>query len=390
MIISLFLILIGLLLFLLMFALDLKNEKPKLKKRTSCEYAVLIPARNESKVIENLLKSISIQADLKDTYVIVESKDDPTCKIVDSYGGNIIVRKDLTKKRKGYALDEALKEIKKKYDLYFIFDADNVLDKHFIKNLLKTYKEGYDIGIGYRNIKNSENVITSCSGLTFSMINTLLNEYRMKINKTITVSGTGYFISGELIEKWGGFPFHTLTENYELSLYATANNLNTCYNANAVFYDEQPTKLKVSISQRTRWVKGFLESRNLRLKDVTADVSKIIGITPYLFIIGGLLLLLLISIGVTIRNMVIGINYRLYFNLSLSIILGVYLLLVLFTLILLIKEGNKLNISFIEKVKAAFFNPIFLSTYVICLIKAITTDVSWDRIEHTGKTKKAS
>lgn len=49
---------------------------------------------------------------------------------------NNVFWKDLSKRRKGYALDDAIKEIlvkNKKYESYFIFDVDNVLDKDFIK-----------------------------------------------------------------------------------------------------------------------------------------------------------------------------------------------------------------------------------------------------------------
>ncbi|MEG0799564.1 MAG: glycosyltransferase, partial [Bacilli bacterium] len=173
------------------------DYKFKLKPRTSNEFAILIPARDESKVIEGLLKSIKKQIDnLESTYIIVESLDDPTCLISKKYNANIILKKDLTKKRKGYALDDAIKEIilKKHYDLYFIFDADNILEKDFIEKMLETYQKGYDIGVGYRNIKNGDNVISACSGLTFSIVN-VINEIKNKLKKVVAISGTGYFIS---------------------------------------------------------------------------------------------------------------------------------------------------------------------------------------------------
>ena len=48
------------------------------------------------------------------------------------------------------------------------------------------------------------------------------------------------------MEDWQGFPFNTLTEDYELTLYSTLNNLTTTYNEKAIFYDEQPDSFKVS------------------------------------------------------------------------------------------------------------------------------------------------
>lgn len=367
--------------------MGIKKKSLKLKKRRGTDYAIIIPAKDESKVIKGLLDSIKKQvSDLSSTYIIVESKEDKTCKIASEYGANIILRKNLDLKRKGYALDEGIKEIlkSKKYDLYFIFDADNILDENFINEMLITYKQGYDIAVGYRNIKNSSNVVAACSGLTFSMINTLSNKYKIKKNKQITISGTGYYISGDLINKWQGFPFHSLTEDYELTLYTTANNIPTYYNEKAIYYDEQPTSLKVSIKQRTRWVKGFLEARKLRIKDIKNDFSKVIGIIPYLLIVIGAFLLAITNILSTLYYIATS-NYNYVetiFN-TITIILLVYTSLIVFTTLLIILENDKLNLSNQLKIKAIFFNPIFLATYVNCLIKAITKkDISWDKIEH--------
>ena len=132
------------------------------------KFAVLIPARDESKVIEGLIKSIKDQTfniNMNDVYVIVEDINDYTCDIVKKYGATTIVRKNLELRRKGYALDEAVKFILdsgKKYDAYFIFDADNVLDKDYFRNMNETFFNGYDIGIGYRNTKNgNDNIVAN-------------------------------------------------------------------------------------------------------------------------------------------------------------------------------------------------------------------------------------
>ena len=117
-----------------------KNKNAiKLQKNKSQNLAILVPARDESKVIEGLLKSIKEQTvtiDMKDVYVIVEEKKDKTVTICKKYGATVVFRTNPERQRKGYALDEAIKQIEKDYDLYFIFDADNVLDQNYIKEML--------------------------------------------------------------------------------------------------------------------------------------------------------------------------------------------------------------------------------------------------------------
>lgn len=366
----------------------LKPKKYNNKKR----YCILIPARYESKVINNLLLSITKQTtkiNPKDIYIIVESIKDKTVDIAKQYNMNIILRENLSLKRKGYALNDAVTYILKKqihYDAYFIFDADNILDKDFIKNMEKSINEGYDIGIGYRNTKNSNTLVSASSALTFSMINTMLNERKNKYHNNLTISGTGYYIKGNIVEEWNSFPFHSLTEDYELTLYAILNNLTTTYNKKAIFYDEQPDNFNVSLKQRTRWVKGYFEARKKYINKISksetkndpnfaSKVNAFLGVTPYIYIIIGLLIILvniLITKGIT--------TFLCYLTIFLLLI---YTVLVLFTIIMLKKEKNSLNISKSMKIKVVFYNPIFMFSYIICLLRTIfIKDVKWDRIDH--------
>ena len=187
--ISLIIILISLVILIYSFLVTIKNNNYPKKPTSQGKNCILIPARNESKVIEDLLISIENQTqkiESKDVYVIVETPKDKTVDIVKKHKMNIVYRKDLTKKRKGYALDDAIKEIlreNKHYSAYFIFDADNILDKNYIKEMQKSINEGYDIGISYRNTKNSKTLVAASSALTFSMINTIGNTFKNKYTK---------------------------------------------------------------------------------------------------------------------------------------------------------------------------------------------------------------
>lgn len=380
------LITIGIIWLLIDYILSYFNSNVPKEKNNKGKFAILIPARDESRVIEELLNSILNQTrkiDSDDVYVIVEEESDKTVELVKNKNMNIIFRHDLSKKRKGYALDDAIKEIleqKKHYDAYFIFDADNVLDKDYIKNMEEAYEDGYDIGIGYRNTKNgNDSVIAAASSLTFSMINTLGNEHKTKCNNTLTISGTGFYIKGDIVEKLSGYPFNSLTEDYELTLYATLNDLTTTYVKNAIFFDEQPVKYNITINQRTRWIKGFFEARKKYIplllkkeinKNFSSSFHQIMGVTPYILLIIGLLGILLIN----------------YFNVknTIILILFVYLIMVLITSIMVLKENTYLNINNKMKIKVILYNPIFLTTYIICLFKAILNkDVKWLKIEHS-------
>ena len=392
-IISEIIITISILTLLYKYLIMKKNTNYPQKEKNGHNYAILIPARNESLVIEKLLISIENQTKKikpEDVYVIVETKKDKTVSIVEKHKMTIVYRKNLNKKRKGFALDDAIKEIlksNKKYDAYFIFDADNILDKNYIKEMTKSFDEGYDIGIGYRNTKNSKNLVSAASALTFSMINTIGNKRKSKYTNNLIISGTGYYIKGAIIESWKGFPFNSLTEDYELSLYSILNNVTTTYNDSAIYYDEQPEIFDVTIIQRSRWVKGYFDARRNYIHKIRKSISKkdknyaskitaLIGVNPLITLIIGILLLLIDSIT-SFKNFIISL---------LIIFILIYITLMIFTYIIIKKEENKLDIK-VSKILLIFYNPFYLLSYIYCLYIAITKkDLGWQEIKHTNNT----
>ena len=388
-IISLIFILIGLIL-LIIDAFFLNDKKKKLTKRKYKNFCILIPARDESKVINNIIDSIkkqSINVDLSSVYVIVESDNDPTVNICKKNNINYFVRSKLELKSKGYALMELIEDLYKKnktYDLYFIFDADNTLDTNYLSNMLSMYNEGYDVVTGYRKSSNiNTNVISSSSALTFSLINDLLNENKVARNRAITISGTGYFISSEIIDKFKTFPFHLMTEDYELSMYLSMNDYPTFYNKKAIFYDEQPTKMKVSIKQRIRWCYGYLMVRFKYRKELKKHLSsktafgEYIGIKPYVMFIFGIIFFYIYLIGGLFIDFDKNIKGIIFATLL------IYTLLVIFTYVLLLID-KELGINKKLKVKTLLFNPIFLLSFLYCMIRAIFGNVTWEKIEHNG------
>jgi len=402
-IIGISLIIIGLLaIFMTAFLARFNNNPPKIKRKELKNFCILIPARNESKVIEDLLTSIQSQTkkvNMQNVYIIVENEDDPTNIIAKKYNAKIFIRKDLHLKSKGYALNELIKDLDKKkiyYEAYFIVDADNILDKNFIFEMEKSYKNGYDITIGYRNLKNgNDSVIAACSGITFAFLNTSGNETKSNQTRNITLSGTGLYISGEYIKKWQSFPFHSLTEDYELSLYSMKHNMTSIYNKDAIFYDEQPIIYKNTVNQRIRWIKGYFENRKNyipKFKKILKNnpnagslINEISGMRPYIFMIVGAILYIANQIITIIKihdynNIIVKLSLKKLF----LIILLAYTLFMLMTAYVVLKDKDKINLTYKMQIKAIFFSPLFFITYVPCAIKALLKkNVEWSVVEHT-------
>ena len=276
----------------------------------------------------------------------------------------------------------------KNYDAYFIFDADN------IKEMTKTYDKGYDIGIGYRNTKNGNaNAIAASSSLIFTILNTVANKNKTENSINSTISGTGFYIRGNWIKKWKTYPFHTLTEDYELSLYATANNLTTHYNIDAIYYDEQPTNYSQYKTQRVRWIKGYFEARNKYRKELIKHLkfknpnygsiySDIIGVWDLIFIVIGLIFIIIEQLLRVINNF-----NPLYLIIRLiCLLLIIYIILIMFTIWLLYKEEERFNLTWNIKIKTCILHPLLLLAYIPCAIEALfTKNLNWKTIEHGDK-----
>lgn len=363
--------------------------------------AVLIAARDESAVIANLLKSLQKQKlnslpalDMKDVYVIVEDEADPTVEICEKFGASVVIRKHpIAKSRrcKGYALDEAVKKIlveKKHYDLYFVFDADNVVAPRYFEKMLKSYAAGYSMATGYRAAKNANaNVVAAASSLTFSMINTMGNRRRAKYGANMIFSGTGFYVDGRLVEKWRGWPFRSLTEDYEMSLYAILHGIATTYNTEAVFYDEQPTKYRQTVAQRVRWIRGYFEARKKyipllervrRAQNIGSVRKECLGVRPIIVMLIGVIMILLDGFFLTMTKS--SVNWLWLVG---GVIAIVYFALVLVTIVLLVQEKLKLKVGL--TILVVLYNPVYLVGYVPCAVKALVKkEVRWQKIEHKG------
>lgn len=115
-----------------------KLQTSKIKKKFAC----IVPARNEEKVIGNLLDSLNKQKypqELYDIFVLPNNCIDKTEEISKSKSANIIDCSKIRIKSKGDVLRNAFDYLKSyDYDAYIIFDADNIVHPEFIEKMNDT------------------------------------------------------------------------------------------------------------------------------------------------------------------------------------------------------------------------------------------------------------
>ena len=238
---------------------------PKAKKNH--KYAIVIAARNEEKVIGNLIDSINKQdypKDLITTFVVCDNCTDNTRIVSEKHGAICYERHDLNHKTKGFALKYLFECIEKDYKIdnfegYFVFDADNLLEPDYITRMNEAFDAGEKIITSYRNTKNfDENWISSTYAIHWLRSIRTAHRARSILRLATNIQGTGFLFSNELVKN--GWKYTSLTEDRAFTADAVKEGYRISYNDRAMFYDEQPVSLKIALRQRLRWSKGHLQA----------------------------------------------------------------------------------------------------------------------------------
>ena len=371
------------------------KDKP-LKVNKEHKFMAIIPAHNEEAVVGNLIESLKNQTynkELYDIYVIADNCTDNTAKVAKEAGAIVYERFDPTKKTKGYALNWFLKqkiEEDAPYDAFFIFDADNIVDKNFIKNMNKKLCQGEDVVQGYRDIKNpSDNWITAGYAIFYWQMHRFYHLARYNLGLSPLLNGTGFMVKFDVV-KPNGWETETLTEDIEFSLKRIIAGKKLGWATDAIVYDEQPTGFKQSWSQRSRWTVGHIQCIKRYTKDLAIAVKehkKMLNIDGLLYIIGSIpmfiitIVLLLTNFimynatAITTAELIKNILFYLIPTFILPIFVGIFAMWL---------DGRKIK----PMTKGLLCYPLFLLTWIFINFKCLfIRNTSWEKINHVRSIK---
>ena len=386
------------------------NPVPHSDKFT--KFAILIAARNESKVIAHILESLQKQTYPREhfeVYVIVEKDSDPTIEIVKQYGFKTFVRDQLMdgRRTKGFALQECINYLWKNelnYDAYMIFDADNILDSDYIEKMNDLRQTGVRVGLGYRNFTNANsNWLTVTSSIMFSYMNDVTGKGRSLLFHKTTLMGTGYYVDDKIIRDVGGWIFTGMTEDIQLTSYCYYHDIYMAYYPVICFYDEQSPEFKTVHTQHVRWLFGYFERRKfLKIAGVQHDyhsnqMQKFMnfefscGLIPFVIFNVVLMISALIEI---IFGIIAAVTHAGVYDISFLFalagfqILLVYLGFVIPALITIIRDNGKLNLTKKNKVIGVLTYIFFFYDFAFAFIDGVlhpSKRKSWKKIKHTGE-----
>lgn len=371
------------------------KDKP-LKVVKNHKFMAILPAHNEEAVIGNLIDSLMNQdydKNLLDIYVIADNCTDNTAKIAREHGAIVLERFDEAHKTKGYALNWFLQQKIKEnadYDAFFVFDADNIVDKNFTKAMNKKLCQGEEVVQGYRDIKNpADTWITAGYALFYWTMHRFYHLARYNVGLSPLLNGTGFMVKFDIIKNTG-WDTITLTEDIEFSLKRIIKGRRLGWATDAIVYDEQPLTFKASWSQRSRWTVGHIQCMKTYTKDLALAVKKnktLMNLDGLLYIVGSIplfvatILLLLSNFAIYLADSMTG--YELFWNILKYVVPTLFLpiLTAVFTMYIEKKPIKPMA-------KWLIYYPLFIGSWLLINLKCLfKRDTTWEKIDHVRDIK---
>lgn len=386
----------------LLIGLVRRRPRPDTAPVRQHRYAALVCARNEEAVISGLIQSLNRQdypRRLLDVYVLADNCTDSTAQAARRAGATVFERFDRERVGKGYALDFLFKRLSgQSYAGYFVFDADNLVDPGFVREMNRVFDRGYPVVTSYRNSRNfGANWITAGYSIWFLREARFLNHPRMLLGNSCAISGTGFLVSDAIIRENGGWPFHLLTEDIQFSVDCALRGRKIGYCDSAVVYDEQPTSFRQSFDQRLRWSKGFLQidaqylcplvrgalrARGRRM--VCYDMLMTVAPASLVSLAGSAAVLGIAALCLSQpAALAAGILRQVCRQFLFALVLG-YAGLLLCGALTVASEWDRIREPAVRKLIYLPLFPIFIATYLPITLIALVRKVEWKPIRHTG------
>jgi cellulose synthase/poly-beta-1,6-N-acetylglucosamine synthase-like glycosyltransferase len=218
--------------------------------------AVLIPAYKEDQVIPGVAAQATEQnypSDFFDVVVIADSLKASTLQKLRALPITV-VEVSFEKSTKVKALNEAMRVIGDDYDCALVLDADNIMERDFLRKMNNLFDLGYRAIQGKREPKNENNSMALLDGLSETINNFIYRQGNVAMGFSASLNGSGmifdYAQYKEIMNSMdsiGGF-------DRELELRLLERGIKVYFAKDVIVFDEKVANHEVFERQRKRWI----------------------------------------------------------------------------------------------------------------------------------------
>jgi len=218
--------------------------------------SALIPCYNEEKNVEaSVLSCLNQTKKFNQIIFVNDSSTDRTPEILAKYADQITVVK--TPKNTGN------KSSAQEYGLQFVTgnimittDADTVLDKNFVSEITKSFKNRKVVAVAGSVQSIAYNWLTLCRAYDYTIGQRIHKTAQNYINYIFVMPGAASAFRTLAFKRYVTFDHDTITEDLDFTYKLHDRHLKIIYNPRAISYTQDPADLKNYINQMRRWFGG--------------------------------------------------------------------------------------------------------------------------------------
>lgn len=238
-------------------------------------YSVIVPLFREANVVEGLVGSLSrldYPATRLDVMLVTESADPATAaalrRIALPPHMRVLVVPDVPPRTKPKALNYALRQARGDYVV--IYDAEDDPEPDQLRRALRMFQEGPDNLMcvqGRLALYNprprwiARQFMLEYAALFDAMLHALV-----RLQLPVPLGGTSNHFPRATLEALGGWDAYNVTEDADLGI-RIARVGGVVAVLDSTTYEEAPDRLAIWVPQRTRWMKGFMQTWLVHMRE---------------------------------------------------------------------------------------------------------------------------
>ncbi|HEY5961325.1 MAG TPA: glycosyltransferase family 2 protein, partial [Polyangiaceae bacterium] len=204
------------------------------------------------------LLAVDYPRDRFSVLVVADNCSDATASLASAAGARVLVRNDLERRGKGYALDLAFSTLVAEggSEAVAVVDADTDVAHNLLRSAAAAIANGASVMQAHYAVRNvDDSWRTRLMDVAFTLYHGVRSRARERLNLSAGLRGNGMVFTADTLRK---VPYHaySLVEDVEYGIELALNGIRVVYLGDTNVRAEMVSNDSASESQRERWEQG--------------------------------------------------------------------------------------------------------------------------------------
>jgi cellulose synthase/poly-beta-1,6-N-acetylglucosamine synthase-like glycosyltransferase len=262
-----------------------RSEIHAVSDRELPRYTIFVPLLNEAPVMRQIIRALTAIDYPSDKLEILCTFEEYDLETIFAFRASNppshfkeIILPNCNPKSKPKALNIALREATGEF--FVIYDAEIIPDPHQLKHAYLAFKKRPDIAVFQTRLEHynaSENALTRLFNMEFASYYDMFLPGLQNLGLPIPFSGHSVHMRASAVRKIGGWDPYNVAEDCDLGIRLFRHGFMAGM-IDSISNEEAVSGIWDWIKQRTRWMKGFIQSSVVHLRHPRQFIGEIGGI----------------------------------------------------------------------------------------------------------------